>query len=721
MIKRPVTDINRVRYYCWQLLLSILIATQLLLITPQSLAASTPTDLVQRGDLLQVSLPGETTLAQPFAVDRQGRIMLPEVGAVFVAGSSISELKTRIASEFANIFLDLTNLRVQIYKKRLIIQVQGYVEQPGEFTLPADVAIQSALHAAGGLRTGAQLDRMQLIRDNSAQVFNYKYYLDSGDSSKLPTLQSMDKLFIPASPMTGNVEVEFDPAKVADAGDAANERQAIKVFGEVNNPGSFSFRQDINIVDLLMRAGGVTRYAGVEQIRVISQGKPQLFNLKTYLDTGNIKQLPSLTAGATIFVPQQEEEVKTGARMVYVMGEVAKPGAYESQQDASFMDILANAGGPTRYAESRQIRIIKASGQVVAFDLSGYTEGTVIGKPPKIDPGDAIFVPEKTDMNEKSWLKVAPGRAVRVLGAVVRPGRIEWSDEMTLLDLLAHVGGPMPRADTNNIEIVTPLADGNTQVYNFDLNAFVKQGHGDQALPRIKAGSTVLVHELPIDPHDNKSQWVRQASDKSIYIFGQVGAPGRYMFTDEMHFLDLLAAADGPTEEADLHNIRIIHRDDPSKGVSKLNLALYFETGDDSLLPQITMGDSIYIPEKDRLWLDQSKETTVRILGAVNKPGRYRFDNAMTLLDLLAEAGGTNSEAYIDNITVVNLSCCKDQARSFDLGDFSRTAAFADLPVLRPGDTVYVPYQSESNFEKFRSGLSDVIQIVALGALFGLI
>ena len=60
-------------------------------------------------------------------------------------------------------------------------------------------------------------------------------------------------------------------------------------------------------------------------------------------------------------------------------------------------------------------------------------------------------------------------------------------------------------------------------------------------LPVIKAGSTVMVQQLPQDPSDNKSQWVRQSSDKSIYIFGQVGAPGRYMFTTEMHFLDILA------------------------------------------------------------------------------------------------------------------------------------------------------------------------------------
>jgi protein involved in polysaccharide export with SLBB domain len=153
--------------------------------------------------------------------------------------------------------------------------------------------------------------------------------------------------------------------------------------------------------------------------------------------------------------------------------------------------------------------------------------------------------------------------------------------------------------------------------------------------------------------------------------------------------------------------------------VSKLNLALYFETGDESLLPPVKPGDTIYVPDKNRIWLDQSKESTVRVLGAVNKPGRYRFNDTMTLLDLLAEAGGPSPDAYVEKITVVNLSCCRDQARSFDLAEFSRTASFEDLPVLRVGDTVYIPSKSESTMAKIRTGLNDVFQITAFAALLG--
>ena len=72
-----------------------------------------------------------------------------------------------------------------------------------------------------------------------------------------------------------------------------------------------------------------------------------------------------------------------------------------------------------------------------------------------------------------------------------------------------------------------------------------------------------------------------------------------------------------------VRKVRIAHRNGSTARVSKLDLALYFETGDETLLPKVLPGDSIYLPEKNRPWLDEPKEDTIRVLGAVARPGRY--------------------------------------------------------------------------------------------------
>ena len=164
----------------------------------------------------------------------------------------------------------------------------------------------------------------------------------------------MDVIFVPASPLLGNVAQDYDPEKMSAVGDAGQEAVSVRIFGEVRAPGSFSHKQGADFVDYLMRAGGVTRFANIEQIRVISGGEPFFFSLKAYFDTGDESLLPALEGGSVILVPKQEIAIKAGPKTVYAMGEVAAPGAFDTQDNVNLLDVLANAGGPTRFADTRQ-------------------------------------------------------------------------------------------------------------------------------------------------------------------------------------------------------------------------------------------------------------------------------------------------------------------------------------------------------------------------------
>ena len=238
-----------------------------------------------------------------------------------------------------------------------------------------------------------------------------------------------------------------------------------------------------------MRADGVTRYADVTSIRVINEDVPAVFDLKQYLDSGDKALLPNLEGGTTIYVPIMVEDVNTTARTVYVMGEVQAAGAYEITEQAGFMNILAKSGGPTRFAETRQIKILKTNGENILFDLALYSESGDPSNIPDVVPGDVIFVPEKTDVNEKSWLKVSPNRAVKVIGAVNQPGRYEWSDEMDLMDLLAHAGGPTKGANVNDIKVIRE----GVASFKFSLEEFAQLKGEYAKLPQIEAGDTLIV------------------------------------------------------------------------------------------------------------------------------------------------------------------------------------------------------------------------------------
>ena len=675
-----------------------------------SLHANDDEAVIEVGNKVYFNVPGEVEFESTFEVDDKGFVELPEIGKVKLAGKTPKRAESEVKLKLAGVYKALGKFYLEVRSRDLLVTVLGYVNNPSQVSIPANGNIQMVIAKADGIKPGAQLNKLQIRRDKNTTTFDYKAYLDSGDIALLPKLRSGDTVFVPVSPLLGNVQIDFDAQTLSSAGDADGQGQAVTLFGELHSPGSFSYKPDMNIIDALMRAEGVTRYADVTKIRVIQNNTPTIFDLKQYLDSGDTSLLPKIGAGTTIFVPIMVDDVNTTARTVYIMGEVQKPGAYEASNQIGFLDILANAGGPTRFAETRQIKILTPAGKNTLFDLQAYSEGYQSMSIPEIAPGDVIFVPEKTDLNEKSWLKVAPTRAVKIMGAIHHPGRYEWSDEMDFTDLFAHAGGPTKGANVNDIKIIRQ----GQLLQRFSLDEYANSDSDNYPLPTIIAGDTIIVEELPHDPKDNKSQWVRQDAKSSIYVLGQVGAPGRYAFDKSLHFLDIISAADGPTDDADLRNIRITHRNGTQSRVSKLNLALYFETGDETLFPRVLPGDTIFVPEKSKDWLRQPKDQVVRVMGAIKQPGRYSFDDSMSLLDVLAEAGGPSSNALISKIVVINHGCCKEQSRRFDLEKFIKQPNSANIPLLRAGDTVYIPDQGQDFTQRAKDSLIDILTIVAI-------
>lgn len=671
--------------------------------------------MIQPGDILTINLPGEDGFNSDFLINRNGTISLPEVGQLKVSGMRLNEAEKLIYKSLSDVFLGLDKLAVLIKERRLLVTVLGFVETPGEVEMSSTGNVQTAINAAGGLQDGAQLNKLQLQRDGKIIEFNYKEYLDTGDPGLIPELTSLDTIFVPSSPDLSNVHGEAG-AEMSAGLNPAEDRSAIRVFGEVIRPGSFSFVDGMSLVDALLRAGGVTRYANVEQIRMIAEGEPVLFDLKKYLDVGDKGQLPMLKEGATIFVPKQVEAVKSGGRVVYVMGQVQKPGAFETGAEVGFLDVLANAGGPNRYADNSMVRILRADGSVVRFNLQSYAEGSGVFLP-DILPGDAIFIPQKSTQVDDSWLRVPTSSSVQMMGAVKKPGRYQWMEGINFMDMLSHAGGPTEKADIAHVRIVSTGQHGEAISREFNLQHFLERGGNWNTLPSLKGGVTVVFPELPEDPSDNKSQWIRLSSEQAIYIMGSVVTPGRYAFSDQMDILDILSAAQGPKDEADLTNIRIIHRNGPAPRVSRLNLVEYFETGDETLLPDVSTGDSIFIPSRNRSWVQKKKDETIRVLGSVKTSGRYEFTSDMTILDVLAESGGPTNTAYIEKIIIVNSSCCDNQAYTFDLMDFMKDPDVSRLPVIRPGDTVYVPDVSNTQWAYFMDALKDTLSIVSFVSL----
>ena len=96
-----------------------------------------------------------------------------------------------------------------------------------------------------------------------------------------------------------------DPQVVVDV--STVQSQKIMVLGEVNNPGVFALDTDMDILEALSKAGGMTKDAKIANVLLIrrGQGRPDVMslNLKKVLKGGDISQNLILQNGDIAYLP----------------------------------------------------------------------------------------------------------------------------------------------------------------------------------------------------------------------------------------------------------------------------------------------------------------------------------------------------------------------------------------------------------------------------------
>jgi polysaccharide biosynthesis/export protein len=87
--------------------------------------------------------------------------------------------------------------------------------------------------------------------------------------------------------------------------------------------------------------------------------------------------------------------VEIHSRMVYITGEVARPGAYSLNGPLDVLQLIAEAGGLTEFASRKKIRIIKTnnSGRGVPFDYNDVLRSGDPSHNISLNPGDTVVVP----------------------------------------------------------------------------------------------------------------------------------------------------------------------------------------------------------------------------------------------------------------------------------------------------------------------------------------
>ena len=84
------------------------------------------------------------------------------------------------------------------------------------------------------------------------------------------------------------------------------------------------------------------------------------------------------------------------SRRVYVLGQVARPGAYPLLPNMTVLQLLSSSGGFTEFANSKKIYILRTVGEKqvkIPFNYKDVVSGRRPGDNIELQPGDTVVVP----------------------------------------------------------------------------------------------------------------------------------------------------------------------------------------------------------------------------------------------------------------------------------------------------------------------------------------
>ena len=130
----------------------------------------------------------------------------------------------------------------------ITITVSGSVGRPGRYTFFAAPTVIEALTCANWVNSESSLKSVRVIRGNPRNggqiVIDVDKFIDTGNYSLLPQLESGDIIYVP------------------------EKLKEVSILGAVRNPGNHKVDGPISLLDALALAGGLSNEANPKKIRI---------------------------------------------------------------------------------------------------------------------------------------------------------------------------------------------------------------------------------------------------------------------------------------------------------------------------------------------------------------------------------------------------------------------------------------------------------------------
>jgi polysaccharide biosynthesis/export protein len=126
-------------------------------------------------DVVHVAVWKEPDLSQTAVVRPDGKISLPLVGEIILAGSTVPEAQTIVADRLRSLLTSpqVTITVTEIHSRQ--VYITGEIGRPGAYPLAASMNVLQLIASAGGLTEYAHKKAIYILRASAKQPIHFNY------------------------------------------------------------------------------------------------------------------------------------------------------------------------------------------------------------------------------------------------------------------------------------------------------------------------------------------------------------------------------------------------------------------------------------------------------------------------------------------------------------------------------------------------------------------
>lgn len=679
------------------------------------------------GDSMDVISMSGSDVVQPIiatSVDSNGNIFVPGVGMVKAEGRTIGDVEKSIQSLARQKYNNI-NVRLTVSADTdFSIYVFGQVNHPGKVVISSNSSLIEALGAAGGVKKSGSLRNISYTSANGKKLHVDLY--DLLFKNKKPTIQlhANDVIYV------------------------NNIGSVVAIGNGVNVPGIYEMLSSENVMDLISYAGGETPNTDLS-VMTVSRFNPTTGDRYSEdVVRSQLKKL-NLTNGDVFHLRSKYAKIED---TITLSGNVKRPLTMAYKEGMKLSDILNSKTELLDESFLHQAIITRVegdSGEVITIPIS--LKDLFSGKEDiALQPKDNIGVLKNTHTS-----------FIDVYGCVNTPKKYPYKSGMTLKNVMVDIKfeissqsdsnsetqtGTIFDTDALNEKIAVSEVNNNNEEQKAVHIQYTPIDVSDVAVEITNAKGVLTTYYLydimvssnqlaTIILNEGDSVFFRPLRQnevvKTINVAGLVNRPGVYKFVKGQKLSDILNAAGGLADNADLRGIVFsrkhiadqqikIAQDNNEKDIRELEslmtgnatsnsaassagkesvkesleageaalkrrydarISLYITTRDINKIPEksnieILDGDSIFIPKYSN---------HISVIGEVYNETSFVYKKGMKSKAYIKAGGGFTSSA------------AKTKAYKIGVDGKAKKLGLLANKSVKPGDTIVVPRKFKGN------------------------